>query len=295
VKHVVWLVALLVVILAGCQSTDNGAKVGTQQKGQSSTTQVTQKTDVLTETTVLTDQAAFRIGSKVVTIPNYEERLKEDVGPAIERFLGQGINPDEIKKMATQQKVQKLVFDRMIQEELLLQLAQKQGVGVDPQEVDKEVEQRLTFESSNGKSSKPSEEEMAKLRSQTTRQQIILKMIASHTISESFKSRHILVEDEVTAQKVMNELKNGKAFADAAKEYSKDPGSAQKGGELGWVPRGMFVHEYETTAMSPTVELISLCWCRVSLVTISLRFKTARASRLRVSRNCVRAVIQGHL
>jgi len=39
-------------------------------------------------------------------------------------------------------------------------------------------------------------------------------------------------------------------FAALAKEYSKDPGSAQKGGDLGWFGRGMMVKPFEDAAFS---------------------------------------------
>jgi peptidyl-prolyl cis-trans isomerase D len=39
-------------------------------------------------------------------------------------------------------------------------------------------------------------------------------------------------------------------FAKLAKEFSKDPGSAQKGGDLGWFGRGMMVKPFEDAAFS---------------------------------------------
>lgn len=61
------------------------------------------------------------------------------------------------------------------------------------------------------------------------------------------KVRHILVEDEKKAKEVKEKLAKGEKFADLAKEYSSDPGSAQNGGDLGWVDNQMreqFVPEF---------------------------------------------------
>ena len=49
-------------------------------------------------------------------------------------------------------------------------------------------------------------------------------------------ARHILVDTEAEAQTVEELLKKGTDFAEAARKYSKDTGSGQNGGELGWAP-----------------------------------------------------------
>ncbi|AZV94695.1 peptidylprolyl isomerase [Kerstersia gyiorum] len=61
------------------------------------------------------------------------------------------------------------------------------------------------------------------------------KVKAEQGNQQEYKVRHILVEDEKTAQDVQKQLKDKKSsFADLAKKYSRDPGSAQRGGDLGW-------------------------------------------------------------
>ncbi len=44
---------------------------------------------------------------------------------------------------------------------------------------------------------------------------------------------------------VLERVKNGDDFSDLAKEFSKDPGSAENGGELDFVKKGDFVPEFE--------------------------------------------------
>ncbi|NTV46858.1 MAG: peptidylprolyl isomerase [Chlorobiales bacterium] len=46
------------------------------------------------------------------------------------------------------------------------------------------------------------------------------------------------------------ELKKGNDFADLARRYSEDPGSAKEGGDLGFVKRGEFVRRFEETAFA---------------------------------------------
>ena len=47
------------------------------------------------------------------------------------------------------------------------------------------------------------------------------------------------------AEDIIKRLKQGEKFEDLAKEFSQDPGSKDKGGELGFAKRGMMVPSYE--------------------------------------------------
>ncbi|QED47127.1 peptidylprolyl isomerase [Cytobacillus dafuensis] len=71
------------------------------------------------------------------------------------------------------------------------------------------------------------------------------------------KARHILVDDEKTANEVKKKLDEGAKFEDLAKEYSKDPGSATNGGDLGWFGPGKMVPEFEKAAYALDVNEIS--------------------------------------
>ncbi|MBO1625855.1 peptidylprolyl isomerase PrsA [Bacillus arachidis] len=62
------------------------------------------------------------------------------------------------------------------------------------------------------------------------------------------KASHILVKDEATAKKVKEELNQGKSFEELAKQYSEDPGSKDKGGELGYFGPGKMVKPFEDAA-----------------------------------------------
>ncbi|MCJ8009955.1 peptidylprolyl isomerase [Lederbergia wuyishanensis] len=74
---------------------------------------------------------------------------------------------------------------------------------------------------------------------------------------EQVQASHILVDDEKTAEEVEKKIKEGKDFAELAKEYSKDPGSAQNGGDLGYFGKGKMVKEFEDKAFSMKIGEIS--------------------------------------
>ncbi|MBV9768323.1 MAG: peptidylprolyl isomerase [Bryobacterales bacterium] len=73
---------------------------------------------------------------------------------------------------------------------------------------------------------------------------------------ERVHARHILLsiankpKDEIPkiraqAEDLLKQVKAGGNFEELAKKYSQDPGSAQKGGDLGWVSRGQMVKPFE--------------------------------------------------
>jgi peptidyl-prolyl cis-trans isomerase D len=68
-------------------------------------------------------------------------------------------------------------------------------------------------------------------------------------VEEQRRASHILVKDKPEAEKILQEVRRNPArFADLAKKHSQDPGSAQKGGDLGWFGRGMMVKPFEDAA-----------------------------------------------
>ncbi|RPH41615.1 MAG: peptidylprolyl isomerase [Burkholderiales bacterium] len=60
---------------------------------------------------------------------------------------------------------------------------------------------------------------------------------------KEYRARHILVESEAEAKAIIDQLKKGGKFEELAKK-SKDPGSADKGGDLDWNGPETFVKPF---------------------------------------------------
>lgn len=65
---------------------------------------------------------------------------------------------------------------------------------------------------------------------------------------QEVSARHILVENEDDAKKIAADLKGGADFAAIAKERSKDPGSKDQGGDLGFFSKDQMVPEFAEAA-----------------------------------------------
>src|SRR5262245_49066777 len=65
---------------------------------------------------------------------------------------------------------------------------------------------------------------------------------------EEVRARHILVESKEKARELFEKIAHGGDFAQLAKEHSKDPGSKEQGGELGFFTRGQMVPPFEEVA-----------------------------------------------
>ena len=91
----------------------------------------------------------------------------------------------------------------------------------------------------------------------------LLKVLGERTSPKEYiRASHILLSLEgesdsnavkAKAKQVAQMAREGKSLANLAKEYSKDPSSAQRGGDLGWFTRGRMVKLFEDAAFKAKI------------------------------------------
>ncbi|MBR4276696.1 MAG: peptidylprolyl isomerase [Prevotella sp.] len=63
-------------------------------------------------------------------------------------------------------------------------------------------------------------------------------------------SDSLMNASKLRADSLYSEIKKGADFESMAKQYSQDPGSAQRGGEIGWISRGQTLKAFEEAAFA---------------------------------------------
>jgi parvulin-like peptidyl-prolyl isomerase len=70
------------------------------------------------------------------------------------------------------------------------------------------------------------------------------------TSQEQIHARHILLKTQDDANNALQQLQGGADFGQLAQQLSTDPGSKDKGGDLGWFPRGIMNKPFEDAAFA---------------------------------------------
>jgi len=141
--------------------------------------------------------------------------------------------------MPDNEQTRTLVRDELINREVLYQEAQKTGVGKKP-----EVQAQLDMARQEVMVSAYVRDWVRTHPVTDADVQKEYERAKSQTGDKEYRARHILVETEEQAKNLIDELKKGGKFEDLATKNSKDPGSAQRGGDLDWNVPGTYDKQF---------------------------------------------------
>jgi peptidyl-prolyl cis-trans isomerase C len=137
------------------------------------------------------------------------------------------------------------VLEQMVDTRVLAQEAEKTGLDKDPavQRAMHEVQERALVSAFLERQVGPQITDAAvKARFD--------KDVGGQPPTQEVHARHILVEDEATAKKIIADLKKGGDFAALSKQYSKDAAAVEQGGDLGWFKTTDMVPEFSAAAFA---------------------------------------------
>ena len=196
------------------------------------------------------------------------QAIRERMGLSDEQAWGEWMAQNGF----TPESVREQVIDGLVNEELIRQISKDKEIVIESAEIDGYVDSmRSRYESDEQWQNAL---EQAGLTEDEYRENIELSLLSNRlmesvsadaepaaedmlTYAQMFsssydgakRSSHILFDsgDEATAQEVLDKINSGQLdFAEAAQQYSKDTGSAARGGDVGWDKLTTFVDEYQT-------------------------------------------------
>ena len=174
----------------------------------------------------------------VVAKVNGKPILLSDVKDAIQNLPqnAQALPPQTLYPM---------LLDQMIDGRALVAEAQRTGLDKDPA-----VQRQVAAAEEQALETALLHKEIAPLVTEAAVRARYDAEIAGKPGVEEVHARHILVPDEATAKQVIAELNKGGDFAALSKQYSKDPGAAQQGGDLGWFKKDEMVPAFADAAFA---------------------------------------------
>jgi foldase protein PrsA len=199
-------------------------------------------------------------------------------GSPVATVNGQPISRSSFNQRLEASPMGRTVLQQLVQETLIDQYAKNNNLNVTDAEIDaREAQIKANFPSGSW-------DEMLKARGLTEadvrsalREQLILDKALAKDVTvtpaqikdyfnknhatfdkpEQVTARHILVPNLALANQVEADLKSGQSFESLAKKYSTDPGSKDKGGDLGTFKRGQMVPAFDKYAFSAPIGQIS--------------------------------------
>jgi peptidyl-prolyl cis-trans isomerase C len=182
----------------------------------------------------LTPPAADPVVAKV----NGQPILLSDVKAAV-----QGL-PQNAQSLPPQ-TLYPMLLDQMIDGQALVAQARRTGMDKDP-----EVQRQVVAAEDQALETAVLHKEIAPMVTEAAVRARYDSEIAGKPGAEEVHARHILVPDEATAKTIIAQLNKGGDFAALSKQYSKDPGAAEQGGDLGWFKKDEMVPEFASAAFA---------------------------------------------
>ncbi len=204
---------------------------------------------------------AARVNGQGISLDLYYRQLAQ----AEDAFRQQGVDLNSAAGQETLKSLRQQVLDQMINEIVIAQQAERQGVRVADADLNVRLAQMIQdagsvdnvnaylrkFQLSLG-------DFCAQMRSSLLGEKMLDRTSSAlPTQAEQVHVRQILVSTAALAQTLIDRVRKGEDFASLARQYSMDETSKPNGGDLGWVPKGILAPELDAVVFQLPLNQVS--------------------------------------
>jgi len=204
---------------------------------------------------------AALVNGEPITSEEYEKQVAQ-----VEAFFAQeGLDPQSEEGRERLAQARRQVLEQMIDQTLIQQAAAEMGVNISESELEASIQDII--EQSGGEEQFNQSLQAMDTAYEDFRQMLLNQLLSEvvystvtasiSSVAEQVQARHILLPTRERAQEVLARLQAGEDFSYLAKEYSEDISSRERGGDVGFFPRGVMPPEVEEVAFSLEVGEVS--------------------------------------
>ena len=194
----------------------------------------------------LTAEVAAKVNGKVISLDDYNKVLAGQ-----EKYRSQ--QKDDSYK---EENVKKAALDELIENEVIIQEAEKLGINVTEQDVEEDYVDRVRANESESKLLKLISENYDYSKEDFKKYTTRPKLYEDRLKYKIENSDEIHNEAKAQADNISSQLKNGAAFAEMVEKYT-DQKRPEQNSDLGWIGKGEKVKEFEDRAFSLNVGEVS--------------------------------------
>lgn len=207
-----------------------------------------------TATATSTEGLAALVNGEPITMEDYQQQVAQ-----VEAFFDQeGLDLGSEEGRERLMQARRQVLEQMIDQELIRQAAGEMDVTISDEELESNIQDIV--EQSGGQEEFNQSLDVMGTAYDEFRQMLLDQLLseavfaaitkAIPSVAEQVHARHVLLPTEEQAEEVLARLQGGEDFAFLARQYSEDVSTRERGGDMGFFPRGVMPPEVEDAAFS---------------------------------------------